>query len=243
MAEAPMRPAARAPRAGAAACGSALRGSRCVARSSPSEATDLSARDHAGAEPVIRDYDFHPPDDVRLFPMPRAGILRFDDEVFVAQIRYGDVVVRHYAWREHWFEINCTTDRRGRLVETTAPDDVPPFTFNCDIATPMVRSDDAVFAVDLWLDVLVRGDGVTHGVYDGDEFDDAVARGWLSPREAAGARAGLDELVDLIERRALVDFLAEVHPFAPADVPEAPAMERVELSEAELLRPGARASW
>jgi hypothetical protein len=97
--------------------------------------------------------------------MPKAGVLRFDDEVFVAQVRYGDVVVRHYAWRDHWFKINCTTDLRSRLIETTAPDDVPPLAFNCDIATPMVRDGDAVFAVDLWLDVLVRGDGVTHGVY------------------------------------------------------------------------------
>jgi hypothetical protein len=192
---------------------------------------------------VIRDYDFHPPDDLRLFPMPRSGVLRFDDEVFVAQVRYGDVVVRHYAWCDRWFKINCTTDLGGRFIETTAPDDVPPFTFNCDLATPMVRRDDAVFAVDLWLDVLVRGDGVTHGVYDGDEFDEALTRGLLSEREVAGARAGLDELVDLIERRALVDFLAEVHPFVPADVPEAPSMERVGLGEAELLRPGARASW
>jgi ADP-ribose pyrophosphatase YjhB (NUDIX family) len=147
--------------------------------------------------------------------MPAAGVLRFDDEVFVTQVRYGDVVVRHHAWRDHWFKINCTTDLRGRLIETTAPDDVPPFAFNCDIATPMVRHADAVFAVDLWLDVLVRGDGVTRGVYDHDEFDDAITRSWLSEREQAGARAGLEELIDLIDRRALVDFLTELHPFVP----------------------------
>jgi hypothetical protein len=175
--------------------------------------------------------------------MPEAGVLRFDDEVFVAQVRYGDVVLRHHAWRDHWFKINCTTDRRGRFIETTAPDDVPPFAFNCDIATPMVRRGDAVFAVDLWLDVLVRDDGMTRGVYDHDEFDEAITRGCLSEREQAGARAGLDELIELIDRRALVDFLAELHPFLPTDAPEAPAMERVELSEAELLRPGSRPSW
>jgi hypothetical protein len=214
---------------------------RCVARSSTSEASDLSAHDHA--QPVIRDYAFHPPDDLRLFPMPKTGVLRFDDEAFAAQVRYGDIVVRHYAWRDHWFKINCTTDLRGRFIETTAPEDVPPFTFNCDIATPMLRRDDAVFAVDLWLDVLVRRDGVTHGVHDEDELDDAAARGWPSAREAAGARAGLTELVDLIERRAVVDFLADVHPSVRTEVPAAPAMERVDLSDAELLRPGLRASW
>lgn len=192
---------------------------------------------------MIRDYDFHPPDDLRLFPMPKAGVLRFDDDVFVAEVRYGHIVVRHHAWRENWFKINCTTDLEGRFVETGAPDDVPPFTFNCDIATPMVRSGDAVFAVDLWLDVLVRRDAVTHAVYDEGEFDDAIARDLLSAREQAGARAGLDELIDLIDRHALVDFLAELHPFGPTRVPEAPAMRRVDLSEAGLLRPGVRASW
>jgi hypothetical protein len=111
----------------------------CAARSSPSEASDLSARDDAGGQPVIRDYDFHPPHDLRLFRTPKAGVLRFDHEVFVAEVRYGDIVVRHHAWRDHWFKINCTTDLRGRLIETTSPDDVPPFTFNCDIATPMAR--------------------------------------------------------------------------------------------------------
>jgi hypothetical protein len=82
-----------------------------------------------------------------------------------------------------------------------------------------------------------------YGVYDHDEFDKAKTRAWLSDREQAGARAGLAELIDLIDRHALIDFLADLHPFVATDVPEAPAMERVELSEADLLRPGARASW
>lgn len=98
--------------------------------------------------------------------------------------------MRHHAWRDHWFKINCTTDLCGGFVETTAPDDVPPFTFNCDIATPMVRRGDRVFAVDLWLDVLVRGDGVTHGVHDHDDFDGALRRGWLSERDVTASIGG-----------------------------------------------------
>lgn len=42
---------------------------------------------------MIRDYDFHPPHDLRLFWMANAGVLRFDYDVFVAEVRYGDVVV------------------------------------------------------------------------------------------------------------------------------------------------------
>jgi predicted RNA-binding protein associated with RNAse of E/G family len=109
--------------------------------------------------------------------------------------------VRHCAVRDHWFKVNCTTtDQTGAFIETTWPDDVPPFTFNCDIATPMLRQDDAVFAVDLWLDVLVPADGVTYGVYDHDDFEAAIGHGWLSEREAECARTGLREIVELIER-------------------------------------------
>jgi hypothetical protein len=69
----------------------------------------------------IRDYDFHPPDEVRLFPMPTSGVRRLDDEAFVAEVRYGDIEVRHYAFRDHWFKVNCTTDPAGAFVNTTSP--------------------------------------------------------------------------------------------------------------------------
>jgi predicted RNA-binding protein associated with RNAse of E/G family len=98
----------------------------------------------------------------------------------------------------------------------------------------MLRHDDAVFAVDLWLDVLVRADGVTYGVHDHDDFDAAIRRGWLSEREAEGARTGLRELVELIERRELVAFLAGVHPFDGAPAPPAPDEQRVPLSAVPL---------
>ena len=107
----------------------------------------------------------------------------------------------------------------------------------------MLCRGEAVYAVDLFLDVLVRSDGITHGVYDEEDFTHALERGWLSEHEAAGARAGLRELVDLIESNALVDFLTDVHPFASTLAPEAPAMEHVSLSETTLLGPRVRPSW
>lgn len=79
---------------------------------------------------MIYDFDFHPPDDARLFRMPAEGIRRFDAEAFVAEISYGDVIVRHYAVRDHWFKVNCTLDSDANFIETTSPeDDVPPFAF------------------------------------------------------------------------------------------------------------------
>jgi hypothetical protein len=46
-----------------------------------------------------------------------------------------------------------------------------------------------------------------------------------------------------MRRDALVDFLAQLHPFGPTDVAETPVMQPVELSHAEFLRPGSRAAW
>jgi hypothetical protein len=100
------------------------------------------------------------------------------------------------------------------------------------IATPMLRHSDAVLAVDLWLDVPVRGDGTTHSVHDNDEFNQATRHGWLSDREAAGARAGLEELTDLVDRDALLAFLAAAHPFGQLTAPEAAAMPSVPLPRA-----------
>jgi predicted RNA-binding protein associated with RNAse of E/G family len=146
-------------------------------------------------------------------------------------------------FRDHWFKINATTDLAGGLVETTAPQDMPAFAFNCDIATPMRQRGDAVFAVDLFLDVLVRSDGVTYGVYDQQELDDAVRRGWASEREAAGASTGLAELLELIEAGHLGAFLAEAQPFARVYAPPAMAMQPVPLQQVRLLQPSVRPSW
>jgi hypothetical protein len=35
----------------------------------------------------ILDYDFHPPDELRVFPMPASGVRRLDDDAFVAEVR------------------------------------------------------------------------------------------------------------------------------------------------------------
>ena len=190
----------------------------------------------------IRDYDLHPPGDLRLFTVPARGVLRFDEEVLVTETRHGDVVLRHYAFGDHWFKVNCTFDLAGDVVETTAPDG-RPFAFNCDVATPMLRDRDAAFAVDLFVDVLVRRDGVTYRIGDDDELRDAVERGWVSRREGEGARGGLAELVDVIERGDLVRFLAAVQPFRPSSPPKALPMRRVPLTDAPILAPRVRPTW
>jgi hypothetical protein len=190
----------------------------------------------------IRDFDFHPDEsDVRLFTMPRRGVLRIDERVFVAEVRYGDVVLRHYAFADRWFKINVTTDLEGNLVETGPEEE--RFAFNCDVATPMHADSDAVYAVDLFLDVLVRRDARTCAATGDEEFEDAVGRALISPTEAFGARHGLTELVELIERGDLLAFLADVCPFGRSAAPPALPERRVSLSDVPQVHRTVRPTW
>jgi hypothetical protein len=65
----------------------------------------------------------------------------------------------------------------------------------------------------------------------------------VSEREAVGARAGLAELVALIQAGGLVEFLAAVHPFGRVEAPQAPPMQAVPPRQVPLLRPGVRPWW
>ncbi len=193
---------------------------------------------------MLLDFDYHPPGRLQLFTIERCGILRADDEVLVTETLYGEVVLRHYAFRDRWFKINCTTDRFGRFTETGSTNGgAPPFAFNCDIATPMLREANAVFAVDLWLDVLVREDGLRHSIVDLSNFEHAVEHGLLSKREAGCAKAGLRELVELIERGKLVHFLSDAFPFQPSTPPPAIPMRLVPPEDCPLIQPHRRPTW
>jgi hypothetical protein len=128
----------------------------------------------------------------------RCGSLRpagrgaaFQRRSDVSAGRYGDVVLWHYAFARHWFTINLTTGLSGQIVETGGDEPGSRFAFNCDIATPMRRRGDVVYAVDLFTDVRVRVDGVTCRVCDLEELEQARRRELISPGEADGAGRGL----------------------------------------------------
>jgi hypothetical protein len=192
----------------------------------------------------VRDFDFHPDeDDVRVFTVDAAGVLRLDAAVFVSHARYDDAVLWHYAFADQWFKINLTTDLTGAVIETEASEATDGFAVNCDLATPMWQQDMAVYAVDLFLDVLVRSDGRTYRVCDVDELAQAIAGGQISANEAAHTVRGLSDLVSMTERGTLLPWLYEVHPYGPADPPAAMPVERVGLAHVPHLQPGHRATW
>ena len=189
---------------------------------------------------MLLDHDFHPDEDVvRVFRTPQPGILRLDDEVVVTEVAYDAVVLRHYAFAEHWFKINVTTDLDGDLIETG--DAAHQFAFNCDIATPMEREGDSIYAVDLFIDVLIRRDASSFYVGDEDQFVEMAKQNVLSPTERAAATEALSELVHSIETGQLLPWLNDLVPFGPCDPPGAPPMERVEIPER--LKPHVRSSW
>jgi hypothetical protein len=74
-------------------------------------------------------------------------VLRLDDSVAISEAAYGRVVLRHYAFADHWFMVNVTTGLSGRVTGTGEGDS--RFAFNCNIATPMEREGDSTFGVDL----------------------------------------------------------------------------------------------
>jgi Protein of unknown function (DUF402) len=194
---------------------------------------------------LVGDFDFHPDElYVRQFQARSRDVLRRDDVAFVCEAASDGAVLRHYALADEWFKINVTFDRAGSLVETPAGSGISrPFAFNCDIATPMRTGPSAVYAVDLFLDVLVGADARTYDVVDEDEFEQAVAGELVSAGEAVGARRGLVRLTELIERGGLIAFLEAVCPFGPSPAGPALPMLRTPLAEVPLVQPGRRPTW
>lgn len=180
-----------------------------------------------------RFFNLHLPGEVVLFRMPSHSVRRWDNEAVVYDVRIGDLVLRHYGFKNHWFEVNCTLDLSGRFITEPGPID---WCFNCDIATPTFTEGTDGYSVDLCLDVLAGPDGRTHVVIDQEDFAEAIARGWISPAEEAGARNGLADLLQIINTTGLVHFLHQVYPFGDvSDAGVQPLFEKLKLSQVPLL--------
>lgn len=185
-------------------------------------------------------HQLHPPDEVRVFTISKAAVRRFDDEVLVFDLRYGHLGFRHYSFARRWYAINCTRDLDGRAVNESSA--AGPFSFNCDVSTPMRRAGDGVYEVDLELDVLVQADARTHVVTDRDRFERAVRAGWIAPHERAGAEAGLAELIELVTTGHLEEWLASMQAFDDfTHRPRGTPHEVVPLSRVPILARARRA--
>ncbi len=194
-----------------------------------------------GGEGFLYHHDLHPPDEVRVFPVPRSGLRRWDDEAFVYDVVLGGLALRHYSFYGRWFAANCTLYPGGGFATEPGPID---WCFNCDVTSPLSSVGGDLYGVDLCLDVLVGPDGRTHAVKDEDDLARAIGSGWLLPDEEVGARRGLDELLGIIRGPGLVPFLKGVYPFGGAEAaPAAPQMAALEVAAVPRLHRDVRGNY
>lgn len=184
--------------------------------------------------------DLHLPEDLRVFTIPSRGVRRWDEEVFVYDVRVGpDAILRHYSFANRWFEVNCNLNLAGQF--STEPFEAFDWAFNCDICTPFFTRGADLVSVDLCLDVLVAADGRTNLVKDEADFARAIQQGWIDAVEAKGARRGLADLLAILQGDGLAAFLDSVYPFGPVeDAPPALPMARRPLVSEPLLQPDER---
>lgn len=187
-------------------------------------------------------HNLHLPAEVRVFTVPHTAIRRNDGEALVYDVRVGEgVVLRHYSWSRHWFEVNCTFSCQGDLVEEDGP---VMWAFNCDISTPHLIAGNNAYNVDLELDVLVSADGAQYTVKDREDFVNAVDRGWIAGDEARCAEQGLDDLLALLRHGRFRPFLESVCPFSPLETSVMqPLAQRKPLAEVLLLQREPRRAW
>lgn len=196
---------------------------------------------------ILRCHNLKLPEEIAVFSVPVSGIRRWDDIALVYDVRIGEeFLLRHYAFYDRWFAVNVAMNRRGEFVIETRRDGIK-WCFNCDIAAPLYSvGQDAAYTVDLEVDVLAETDGRTHVVMDEDDFARSIAAGWIDTHEAAGARAGLADLLAIIHSDdGLLGFLQSACPLENAEegAPLQPPPRMLwSLDDAPLLKPDVRRS-
>jgi hypothetical protein len=183
---------------------------------------------------LLLHHDPHVPDDVRVFAVPASAIRRWAERARVYDLRVGNLVLRHYAFWDRWFAVNCTLDLDGRFVAEPGP---PPWSFNRAIVTPPLQDGDAVYGVDLAPDVLVAPDGQRRAIVDEEEYAEAARNGWCTVAEQRGARDGRSDLLAIIGGDGLGPCFDAIRPFGPvADAPARRPMTSRRLAEVPPLR-------
>ncbi|KAB8136224.1 DUF402 domain-containing protein [Gracilibacillus oryzae] len=177
-------------------------------------------------------YNLHLPDEVRIFEVPNSGVRRFDHNCIVFDVEIQGAVLRHYSFKDRWFEINVSLTKDGNF--RTEEHHHISWCFNCDISTPHLEIVNNIYNADLFLDVLVEPDGKTYAVIDENDFEWGIANDFLSKELENGAKKGLDDLLSIIETEGLINFLNHYYPLHSfGDIPVQPKMNKVSLSNVE----------
>jgi|SRR5436189_1633642 len=115
----------------------------------------------------------------------KATWTRSDYDLGYTRFETGDQFVEYY-YTDRWFNIFAVANKEGVHKG-----------WYCNIAEPARISTDTIAQVDLYLDVWINPVGETL-ILDEDEFEAATV---LSARQRAGARQGLQELLQMLKAR------------------------------------------
>lgn len=162
-------------------------------------------------------YDVKLPDRIEPYEILAASIRRNDAVAFVCDVLMPadiqGIALRHYSFPDRWWSADVSVDLEGAPLTGFGPDS--GYAFDCDITTPHFAAFGALCNIDQKLDVFIRPDGREHIVVDQDDFDRAVAAGWIDDHDRREAERGLNELLDLIDRGGFVAFLENISPRCP----------------------------
>lgn len=106
----------------------------------------------------------------------------------LGEIRRGTRTIEYY-WLDRWYNVFRFLDDDGKTR-----------LFYCNVNMPPTLADEVLSYIDLDIDVLVQPD-LSYQVLDLEEFEANARRYGYSREVKTKARAGLDELISMIQNR------------------------------------------
>ena len=108
---------------------------------------------------------------------------------------------RLWVWEDRPLRIVQFFDPSGRTI-----------VYRIDLATPPLRTPQAFYQTDLYLDVFLGADGSSYIIQDEDELEIAFAAGLISDVLRSQALTWTERIVDLLDRGRFLDWLATACP-------------------------------
>jgi len=135
-------------------------------------------------------------------PLAYTGA-RWQGQTQIVLLPNPDHLGRAFFFADRWVNIVQVFELSGRSLA-----------YKCDICTPAQWCETAYYQTDLWLDLLVTGDGLGYVISDEDEFAQAEAAGLMTPDIARQAQETLAWLVERVESEQFLAWLADLCPAA-----------------------------
>lgn len=186
-------------------------------------------------------YNLHFPSEVRVSEFSEDCIRLHDDSILIYDINIHDLILRHFAFYDKWFDVHCFLAKNGDFEILPGPIDC---CFDCDISTPLFKLDNRFYNIDLEYDILVGRDGKMHRIKDEEEHLAAITNNWISDFEQKGAQKGLNELKAILHNQGLINFLNDIYPFHGITCPgESQRYYKKNIDDVKILKKNERQKY